>query len=279
MRWGSCSCCCTCSPAIAFSRQPPAGDACTCQPRCRAVRGVGRCRGTRGPAGHAAVPGAQSHQRLRRILLHCGRDRRDRSCASADSERCGSRYVRRRRRPRPLCVRGSANRCLVPLSRLWRPLSTATVRSWSASSACCRTTRWSTSCHTRSFPEVPPLHREPLYSPMRMFVHSRDLRWSYGGMKGRPGDYWHQALDRLSLFQTGWQGSGRRVSPGSCSTGRRCRTPVSRTTRHSPRSGPWTGSRAATPRSPSTAFPHAVTAATVRAAALGGGSRILSGGG
>jgi phosphoglycerol transferase len=49
------------------------------------------------------------------------------------------------------------------------------------------------------FPEVPPLHREPLYSPMRMFVHSRDLRWSYGGMQGRPGDYWHLALNRLSL--------------------------------------------------------------------------------
>ena len=49
------------------------------------------------------------------------------------------------------------------------------------------------------FPEVPPLHREPFYSPMRMFVHSRALRWSYGGMKGRPGDYWHQALDRLPL--------------------------------------------------------------------------------
>jgi phosphoglycerol transferase len=49
------------------------------------------------------------------------------------------------------------------------------------------------------FPEVPPLHREPLYSSMRMFVHSRDLRWSYGGMKGRPGDYWHEALNRLSV--------------------------------------------------------------------------------
>ena len=49
------------------------------------------------------------------------------------------------------------------------------------------------------FPEVPPLHREPLYSPMRMFVHSRHLRWSYGGMQGRPGDYWHLALNRLSV--------------------------------------------------------------------------------
>jgi phosphoglycerol transferase len=49
------------------------------------------------------------------------------------------------------------------------------------------------------FPEVPPFLREPLYSPMRMYVHSRALRWSYGGMKGRPGDYWHQALHRLGL--------------------------------------------------------------------------------
>ena len=49
------------------------------------------------------------------------------------------------------------------------------------------------------FPEVPALHREPLYSSMRMFAHSRHLRWSYGGMKGRPGDGWHQALNRLPL--------------------------------------------------------------------------------
>ena len=98
------------------------------------------------------------------------------------------------------------------------------------------------------FPEVPPLHREPLYSPMRMFVHSRHLRWSYGGMKGRPGDYWHQALDRLSVPDR-LARIRARVSPGSCSIGRRCLTPVSRTTRRSPRSGPWTGSRAATARS------------------------------
>ncbi len=49
------------------------------------------------------------------------------------------------------------------------------------------------------FPEVPAFRREPPYSPMRMYVHSRTLRWSYGGMKGRPGDLWHQAVDRLPL--------------------------------------------------------------------------------
>ena len=53
--------------------------------------------------------------------------------------------------------------------------------------------------YTQDFPEVPAFRREPPYSPMRMYVHSRTLRWSYGGMKGRPGDLWHQAVDRLPL--------------------------------------------------------------------------------
>jgi phosphoglycerol transferase len=52
--------------------------------------------------------------------------------------------------------------------------------------------------HTR-FPEEPPFLHEPFYSPLRMYLHSRTLRWSYGGMKGRPGDYWHQAVVRLPL--------------------------------------------------------------------------------
>jgi phosphoglycerol transferase len=47
------------------------------------------------------------------------------------------------------------------------------------------------------FPEVLPFRREPLYSPMRLYLHSRTTRWSYGGMKGRPGDYWHRAVERL----------------------------------------------------------------------------------
>ena len=47
------------------------------------------------------------------------------------------------------------------------------------------------------FPEVPPFHREPLYSPMRLYLQSRTIRWSYGGMKGRPGDYWHRAVERM----------------------------------------------------------------------------------
>jgi phosphoglycerol transferase len=51
------------------------------------------------------------------------------------------------------------------------------------------------------FPEVSPFRHEPSYSPMRMYLHSHDLRWSYGGMKGRQGDRWHRAIDRLPLQQ------------------------------------------------------------------------------
>ena len=61
------------------------------------------------------------------------------------------------------------------------------------------------------FPEVPPLLHEPLYSPMRMYLHSKTLRWSYGGMKGRPGDDWHRAADRLPLPERVAAFEGRRI--------------------------------------------------------------------
>lgn len=51
------------------------------------------------------------------------------------------------------------------------------------------------------FPEVARLHKEPGYSPMRLYIHSRRLRWSYGGMKGRPADYWNQAVERLPMAE------------------------------------------------------------------------------
>jgi phosphoglycerol transferase len=47
------------------------------------------------------------------------------------------------------------------------------------------------------FPETPQLLREPSYSPVRLYIHSRMLRWSGGGMKGRPGDYWNAEVSRL----------------------------------------------------------------------------------
>jgi phosphoglycerol transferase len=49
------------------------------------------------------------------------------------------------------------------------------------------------------FPEAPRLHVEPLYSPLRLYVNSHDVRWSFGGMKGRPADYWNQAVERLPM--------------------------------------------------------------------------------
>jgi hypothetical protein len=39
------------------------------------------------------------------------------------------------------------------------------------------------------FPEAPPFWRLDVYDPLRGYLHSRDLRWSYGAMKGRPEDW------------------------------------------------------------------------------------------
>lgn len=44
------------------------------------------------------------------------------------------------------------------------------------------------------FPEVPPLNRLPTYGLTIGFLHSRYLHWSYGGMKGRPGDLFFRQL-------------------------------------------------------------------------------------
>jgi hypothetical protein len=49
------------------------------------------------------------------------------------------------------------------------------------------------------FPEVRPFHREPSYSPMRLYLHSTALRWSYGGIKGRAGDNWHVLLAQVPV--------------------------------------------------------------------------------
>jgi phosphoglycerol transferase len=49
------------------------------------------------------------------------------------------------------------------------------------------------------FPEALPLRNEPPYSPLRPYLHSRVLRWSFGGMRGREGDGWNRALERLPL--------------------------------------------------------------------------------
>jgi hypothetical protein len=39
-----------------------------------------------------------------------------------------------------------------------------------------------------TFPE-PPAARQAIYEPVKPFLHSSDLRWSYGAMRGRPADW------------------------------------------------------------------------------------------
>jgi phosphoglycerol transferase len=45
-----------------------------------------------------------------------------------------------------------------------------------------------------SFPESPPQHRMAGYDPLRLYLHSRSLRWSYPAMRGRPDDLWIAAV-------------------------------------------------------------------------------------
>lgn len=44
------------------------------------------------------------------------------------------------------------------------------------------------------FPETPPLNRLADYQLATGFVHSKNLHWSYGGMKGRDGDMYYRSL-------------------------------------------------------------------------------------
>jgi hypothetical protein len=39
-----------------------------------------------------------------------------------------------------------------------------------------------------TFPE-PPAARQAIYEPVKPYLHSHDLRWSYGAMRGRPADW------------------------------------------------------------------------------------------
>src|SRR5262249_51089963 len=47
------------------------------------------------------------------------------------------------------------------------------------------------------FPESPPMNQMGDYDLFRGYLHSRNLRWSYGHMKGREGDQWHQTVAGL----------------------------------------------------------------------------------
>jgi len=44
------------------------------------------------------------------------------------------------------------------------------------------------------FPESPPLNRMTDYSLFRGYLHSTQLRWSYGAMRGREGDMWQRTI-------------------------------------------------------------------------------------
>lgn len=47
------------------------------------------------------------------------------------------------------------------------------------------------------FPESPPVNRMTDYDHFRPAVLSQNLRWSYGAMRGRPGDAWQHSLSGL----------------------------------------------------------------------------------
>lgn len=48
------------------------------------------------------------------------------------------------------------------------------------------------------FPESEPIHRMQDYEAIRPYLHSDGLRWSYGGVKGRPRADWQAALAGMS---------------------------------------------------------------------------------
>lgn len=49
-----------------------------------------------------------------------------------------------------------------------------------------------------AYPEVPPTHRLGVYDPLRPYLHSERLRWTFGAMKGRPQD-WHAHITDAPL--------------------------------------------------------------------------------
>ncbi len=51
------------------------------------------------------------------------------------------------------------------------------------------------------FPEHPPVHDLKDYELYRAYLHSKHLKWSYGGMKGRAADLWQRNLITKPLAQ------------------------------------------------------------------------------
>ena len=63
------------------------------------------------------------------------------------------------------------------------------------------------------FPETGPLYKLNAYDHFKGYLHSTSLRWSYGAMRGRPGDIWQEnvaaePVDKLlsSLVVAGYSG-------------------------------------------------------------------------
>jgi phosphoglycerol transferase len=51
-----------------------------------------------------------------------------------------------------------------------------------------------------AFPEVPPLYQLNTYEQATAFANSKELRWSYGGMKGRQGDLFFRSLAKDPIY-------------------------------------------------------------------------------
>jgi phosphoglycerol transferase len=49
------------------------------------------------------------------------------------------------------------------------------------------------------FPENPPVNNMEDYDLFRGYLHSQDLRWSYGTMRGRAGDEWYKQVSQQPL--------------------------------------------------------------------------------
>ncbi len=51
------------------------------------------------------------------------------------------------------------------------------------------------------FPEYGPINKMQDYDPLRGYLYSDHLRWSYGAMRGRPADEWQKHVASLPLSQ------------------------------------------------------------------------------
>ncbi len=49
------------------------------------------------------------------------------------------------------------------------------------------------------FPHTPVTHHMVVYDHLRVFLHSGDVRWSFGVLSGRQNDWWHRRLDAGAL--------------------------------------------------------------------------------